>query len=270
MSDNPYATPPAAGSVPQSIEKRYVYRPATLLVTLVTLFLLCDMVLSFLLGVMSVVEGLYFLEGVAETDELVAADFFYLGYGCLGLTELLSLLCCVILFCMWVYRANANARALGAEEMRFSPGWSVGWFFIPIANLFVPFQAVNEIYRASDPEHDGRSWKTNKTPALLGWWWGFWLVNNFVSNLEGRLAFSDDINLLKVSALAGHCIRGSLPCPPRCQQSGSSAALIDARKKGLSDSLRPRLSGHRKCLPKEGCWRVAGLPPRTHRPLSHR
>src|SRR5262245_15497195 len=33
-----------------------------------------------------------------------------------------------IMLLVWVYRANQNARALGAEDMEFTPRWSVGWF----------------------------------------------------------------------------------------------------------------------------------------------
>src|SRR5262249_29946861 len=40
---------------------------------------------------------------------------------------------------VWVYRANRNARALGAEGLAYSPGWSVGWFFVPLANLVMPY-----------------------------------------------------------------------------------------------------------------------------------
>jgi hypothetical protein len=40
-----------------------------------------------------------------------------------------------IMLLVWIYRANQNARALGAEDMEFTPRWSVGWFFVPIASL---------------------------------------------------------------------------------------------------------------------------------------
>ena len=59
----------------------------------------------------------------------------------------------VVLFCCWIYRANCNARALGAQGMSFTPGWSVGWFFIPIASRMeaVPGDAGNlESQRRSD------------------------------------------------------------------------------------------------------------------------
>jgi hypothetical protein len=73
--------------------------------------------------------------------------------------------------------------------MTFTPGWSVGWFFIPIANLWKPYQAVKEIWEVSRgpsaPEH------SNVQP-LLGWWWFFWLVALLASNASARLTFRAD------------------------------------------------------------------------------
>ena len=34
-----------------------------------------------------------------------------------------------ILVLVWIHRANHNARQLGAADMRFTPGWAVGWYF---------------------------------------------------------------------------------------------------------------------------------------------
>jgi len=78
---------------------------------------------------------------------------------------------------MWQHRSQSNVRALGVP-VGFSPGWAVGWWFIPIANLWQPFRAVRELWRASDAAahtvDDGRS------TSLLGWWWAVYLVAGFL------------------------------------------------------------------------------------------
>ena len=63
------------------------------------------------------------------------------------LTDCLVALGAGVAFFMWVYRANQNARDLSGNELEFSPGWSVGWFFVPIAALFMPYRVVAEIWR---------------------------------------------------------------------------------------------------------------------------
>jgi hypothetical protein len=77
--------------------------------------------------------------------EVDVSDF----QGIIAILQLVNLVVLIVLFCIWIYRANSNARQLGATDMQFSPGWSVGWYFIPIANLWKPYQAMCEIWRAS-------------------------------------------------------------------------------------------------------------------------
>jgi hypothetical protein len=79
----------------------------------------------------------------------------------------------MILFAKWIYRANFNARQLGAQGMKFSPGWSVGFYFIPILLLWKPYQAMKEIWQASK---NPASWATVERGSILPWWWFFFLL----------------------------------------------------------------------------------------------
>jgi hypothetical protein len=76
----------------------------------------------------------------------------------------------IILSMMWVYRANRNARALGAEGMKYSPAWSVGWFFVPLASLVMPYFVIKEIWQASRPVSSGQWRKAFVSPILPVWW----------------------------------------------------------------------------------------------------
>src|SRR5262249_59924700 len=51
----------------------------------------------------------------------------------LSVVALILFLTTAIAFCTFVFRANRNARAFGAVGMKFTPGWSVGYFFVPLA-----------------------------------------------------------------------------------------------------------------------------------------
>ena len=89
-----------------------------------------------------------------------------------------------IAFCMWIYRANKNLPALGARHLKYSPGWAVGWFFVPIFSFFRPFQVVTEIWKASSPKvTDDRSWQDNPSTPLIGWWWALFLISAVVGNI---------------------------------------------------------------------------------------
>jgi hypothetical protein len=50
---------------------------------------------------------------------------------------------CVIFFLIWQYRAATAARLLGFPARR-SPGWGVGSWFVPVVNLWMPFQALRD------------------------------------------------------------------------------------------------------------------------------
>lgn len=83
----------------------------------------------------------------------------------------------LILALRWIYLANANAHALGAEGMRFTPGWTVGWYFVPIASLWKPYQAMKETWQASAAKTD---WRAVRVPRLLPWWWACWLLSTSI------------------------------------------------------------------------------------------
>ena len=73
----------------------------------------------------------------------------------------------------WLYLAKVNAFAFGAEDMMVSPGWAVAWFFIPFANLVMPYLAMRETWKASAEPGD---WQAAPAPATLFLWWGAWLL----------------------------------------------------------------------------------------------
>jgi hypothetical protein len=91
----------------------------------------------------------------------------------------------MVLFAMWIYRANYNARQLGAQGMKFSPGWSVGYYFIPLFNLWRPYQAMKEIWKASK---NPQSWEREKRGAILPWWWFSWLITCMLGQASFRAA----------------------------------------------------------------------------------
>jgi hypothetical protein len=103
----------------------------------------------------------------------------------IGIIQIITFLVSGILILKWIYRANFNAKQLGASEMQFTPGWSIGWYFIPFASLWKPYQAMKEIWQASS---NPQEWKNKPVPSLLAWWWFFWIVSNMLGNFSFRMA----------------------------------------------------------------------------------
>jgi hypothetical protein len=119
------------------------------------------------------------------TDEAVEANDVWQGM--IGLLELGVNIATGIIFLMWTYRANLNCRGFGATDMKFTPGWSIGWYFIPIFNLVRPYQAMKEIWKVSS---NPRNWQTQQESAVLNWWWSLWLISGFLAWMVFRMCMN--------------------------------------------------------------------------------
>ena len=95
----------------------------------------------------------------------------------LAIPVLVAVILCFVLVGRWIYLTNANAHAFGTGEMSISPGWAVGWFFVPIANLFKPYEGVKETWQVS---HNVGGLIEEAESPLVRWWWGLWIVSGIV------------------------------------------------------------------------------------------
>jgi hypothetical protein len=80
-----------------------------------------------------------------------------------------------IAWIIWQYRAQANLRALGSANTRYTPGWTIAWWLIPFAFYVMPFKTSAELWKASDPEAGATEWRMNQARPV-GWWWAVWLA----------------------------------------------------------------------------------------------
>jgi hypothetical protein len=140
-----------------------------------------------------------------------------------------------ITFLKWIYRAYKNIQGFGAEGLRFSPGWAVGYYFIPILSLIRPVQVMSEIWRASD---DPSNWKGRPGSWLIASWWTLFLLYTGITQISLEIAIqastNDQWTLAAVLAILGDLF--SIPL--------SIAALrlvteIYRRQKALVEGITP-------------------------------
>lgn len=110
------------------------------------------------------------LQRANDADDFVsgASAFF-------GLTQLAI----VVLFIVWQFRAAKNNEALERAGARFGPGWSIGAWFIPFANLVIPVLIMQDLWRGATPatpRGDPR-WRNARGSWLIALWWTAWLVS---------------------------------------------------------------------------------------------
>jgi hypothetical protein len=103
--------------------------------------------------------------------------------GLAALAQLVGMIVAFVPSLMWVHRVNANAQSF-ADGLSVTPAWNVGWFFVPVGNLWKPFEGMRESWQASE---DPENWPAVPVPGLLRAWWGCWLAGNILSNVGLQL-----------------------------------------------------------------------------------
>lgn len=92
---------------------------------------------------------------------------------------------------IWIYRASANAAAIEPSEERIKPGWAVGWFFVPFANLWVPYRAMRQTWNSSMNTAGGMD------AGLPGWialWWGAYILSYILGFISAKMLW-DSVDL---------------------------------------------------------------------------
>lgn len=100
-----------------------------------------------------------------------------------GIGFIVILLACYIVSGIWLYRASANAAAVHPADGRITPGWAVGWYFVPFANLWMPFKSMRQTW-------NGLNGNPDMNKGMPGWtiaWWVLWLIGNYVAWFGLRL-----------------------------------------------------------------------------------
>ncbi len=86
------------------------------------------------------------------------------------MAEFAVVIASAVFFLMWFHRVYRNLPALGAAGLKYTPGWAVGFWFIPFLNFVRPAQAA------------------------------FWLISNIVDNITMRLSMHTE----SIDALIGN------------------------------------------------------------------
>ena len=103
-----------------------------------------------------------------ETRELIE--------GLVGVVSLVALVCTPIFYLMWLHRAVRQLHAVG-KDVGVTPGWAVGYWFVPFINLVKPYRILQSIAE-----------KLGVESLPLGAWWASLLLARALSRIETRMA----------------------------------------------------------------------------------
>lgn len=107
-----------------------------------------------------------------------------------------------VLVVIWLYRADGQVRSLGATGLRLARGFTIGGWFIPVANVVLLNLILSDVERASRANGVpiGSAWKQRRT-AWMVWLWTasaifvYAAIGASTSDDEGILSQSDAENL---------------------------------------------------------------------------
>lgn len=149
----------------------------------------------------SAAEDFFSSSSFASIDDWVAAEDFYTTS--LGFFYLLSIAVFVLLI-VFLFRAHKACTTIWNGPRKWSRGWTVGAWFIPIANAIItPMVWVETDRIASARRTDGRvgeDWRQASFNKMIVVWWALYGVGQtLLFSLGG--ANSEDANLDDYAAL---------------------------------------------------------------------
>ncbi|MCC6406559.1 MAG: DUF4328 domain-containing protein [Planctomycetes bacterium] len=112
-----------------------------------------------------------------------------------------------VFWLVWFHRAYGNLKLLGRKHTKYGPGWAVGYWFVPVVNLVMPYLLTRETWlkSASGSPKPGVP-RASRAPRL-GAWWTFYLFNGasnrFAAFLVRAAETVDDWILLTQLATVG-------------------------------------------------------------------
>jgi hypothetical protein len=142
-----------------------------------------------------------------------------------------------IVWLLWLHSSYSLLRHAGTKVTRFSPGWAVGCWFLPLVNLVRPYQVVRELLQRSRGLNASAE-TIARHSADVALWWLAWLagtagVLQYAATLESAktsadFIFADNLGIVgcnleaAAALLAYHVVRQIL----RAQN--AAAALADS------------------------------------------
>ncbi len=108
-----------------------------------------------------------------------------------------------VLVCRFTYRTMRNLHTIGSPTAEMSPGWTVGWYFVPFANLWQPAMGMSQVYHGTHEAVGEKSRASSPIPL----WWTCWLLASVPNSIAQYVAVEPLLYflLMGASSLLGIC-----------------------------------------------------------------
>ena len=122
----------------------------------------------------------------------------------IGVISIVLYLISIVTFIQWFRRAYFNLHQK-ISDLSYSEGWAAGAWFVPIINLFRPYQIMNELYEKTRRLFLVRGVNTNLSTNFLGIWWALRIINliagQFIYRYSMKAEFVDEVITATIASM---------------------------------------------------------------------
>lgn len=106
-------------------------------------------------------------------DEMQAVDVILVTVvGLINLPWLFMTIIFIVLYSIWLYRISDSLLRQNIKGIKRAPGWAVAWNFIPLAQFFMPYVVIKEIWQATCfASNYPEKWQEQQVPTTMHLWW---------------------------------------------------------------------------------------------------
>jgi hypothetical protein len=105
-------------------------------------------------------------------------------YEAAGRYQVIVYLPCAIVFIAWFFVMRRNLGLLAPDQFSNGPGWAIGAWLIPVANLWLPYRIALGMWGAATLlPADGERYRARIWPVNL--WWALFVLGVLLNRLAG-------------------------------------------------------------------------------------
>ncbi|RPK39448.1 hypothetical protein EES37_22170 [Streptomyces sp. ADI91-18] len=163
---NPYPAPP-----PPGIMLRSPHGLATALTVLLSIAGVAALLLTGIrVYLWSLMDGL--VKDPLKVKDIALARVDNVTAVADGLQGMLWLATAIV-FVMWFHRVRQNGQVFRPDAFTLAPGWAIGAWFVPLANLVMPFTIARQTWTASTQLAPDGSFRKVSSAPVTAWWLAF-------------------------------------------------------------------------------------------------
>ncbi|MFF9483722.1 DUF4328 domain-containing protein [Streptomyces sp. NPDC014676] len=133
------------------------------------------------------------IDGDVTTTTTSSLESAYSLYENAGRVQVATSLLCAVLFITWFFLMRRRTGPLAPDRFRMGSGWAIGAWFIPVANLWLPYRVAVDMWGACTPlPTEGESRRVPTWPVNL--WWSLFVGTVLLGRYaSARLDMTDSL-----------------------------------------------------------------------------